>query len=71
MHKPELWSCSDWLKQERPNFSEETLSSHSLFPAVKEAMALADFEVDVLTGFTMSVCSPDVQNIISKLDRDD
>jgi hypothetical protein len=71
MHQPELWSCSDWLKQERHGFSEEALSSHSLFPALKEAMALADFEVDVLTGFTISVCSPNVQKIISELDRDD
>jgi hypothetical protein len=53
-------SCEEWLRKERPHFNEASFAPHPLFPALRNAMALADFEVDILTGFTHRVMKPDM-----------
>lgn len=49
--KPAFMGCTEWLKINHPHFSEEKYDSHPLFSNLKEAMQLADFEVDTLEGF--------------------
>jgi hypothetical protein len=56
----EFLSCEEWLQKERPQFSEVRFAAHPLFPVLRKAMALADFEVDTLTGFIHRVMMPDM-----------
>lgn len=59
----EFLSCEEWLQKVHPHFNETRFAAHPLFSTLRSAMALADFEVDTLTGFIHRVMKPDMANI--------
>ncbi len=58
--KPEFMGCTEWLAKEHSDFPEEKFSSHSLFPLLKEAIQLADFEVDAIENFVRKYMETDM-----------
>lgn len=59
-HQSEFMEIRAWLQTQHPDFSEERIKEHPLFPCLIEAMALADFELDVLETFICDYMQTDI-----------
>jgi hypothetical protein len=59
-HQPEFMGTREWLRRQYPSFSEECVKDHPLFPSLTEAIALADFELDVLETFMFNYMQTDM-----------
>ncbi|MBS0272524.1 MAG: hypothetical protein JSR85_07760 [Proteobacteria bacterium] len=59
--KPEYMSCQNWLSRNHPDVDQNSLERHPLFPLLRDAMALADFELDVFEQFIQEYMKPETR----------